>query len=96
MNLVSRQLARVRAFVSGLTGSRRRDGRPADPNPPVRNSRLARSHALLAAARHRRAPHLWPAPALAVDDAPYGALVRAYVLLADEATRPASAARRAW
>ncbi|MFI1728167.1 hypothetical protein ACH40E_02790 [Streptomyces acidicola] len=39
--------------------------------------------AILAAARHRRAPHVWPAPR----DPAIGALVRVYVLAEDERVR---------
>ncbi|MER6088127.1 hypothetical protein [Streptomyces bluensis] len=38
---------------------------------------------ILAAARHRRAPHVWPAPR----DPAMGALVRVYVLPEDERAR---------
>jgi hypothetical protein len=45
--------------------------------------------ALLATARRRRAPHLWPCPGLPAveDDSITGALVRAYVLPEDARTR---------
>jgi hypothetical protein len=45
--------------------------------------------AILAGARRRRAPHLWPSPELPAveDDAITSVLVRAYVLQEDERTR---------
>lgn len=43
---------------------------------------------MLAAARHRRAPHLWPPPQQNAEDEPVlGTLVRLYVLPDDERAR---------
>lgn len=101
MHLVSQPLAWLKAVFCGPPESGRAP-RSRTPEPGTQLSVSCPSPqmwgAILAGARRRRAPHLWPPaepPALA-DDFHIGTLVRAYLLPEDERTRAlASSAREA-
>lgn len=89
MHLVSQALAWLRAAVCGAPGSSRADcDRTAEVGTrlPVPCPSPLMWSAILAGARRRRAPHLWPpVERPAIGD--IGALVRVYVLPEDERTR---------
>ncbi len=96
MNLVPRLLQRVRTLLSRSPGPSYTTPTPdSGPHPAEGYPSSQAWAAVLAAARHRRAPHLWPAPytqptpqPLTPENTPLiGALVRAYVLTQDERTR---------
>ncbi|TQE27842.1 hypothetical protein [Streptomyces ipomoeae] len=102
MHLVSHALAWVRALLFGppeCGRGTRCTGPEAGRTTPVPYPSPGMWGATLAAARRRRAPHLWPSPELPAieDDSINDALVRAYVLHEDEQTLClASPLRRAW
>lgn len=85
MHLVSHALKRVRNLLFGSSESGRRvgtvPGSEAGQHLVGARPTPQKWHRILAEARHRRAPHLWPSPAQCD---PVGALVRAYVLPEDE------------
>jgi hypothetical protein len=100
MRFASRALDRVRAllvWVRSPGGSTRITPVPASgPHPTVPCPSPDMWGAILAGARRRRAPHLWPVlqrPAIK-DDSVIDAPVRAYVLPEDERTRPLACAAR--
>ncbi|MGW0708126.1 hypothetical protein ACWD4G_19595 [Streptomyces sp. NPDC002643] len=102
MNLLPRLLELLRTPLFGWPVSGHRvpdEGLAPTPDLPVNNPSPSMLRAYLAAARHRRAPHLWPLPEppIPLADAFALNLVRAYVTAEDAGTRrPASPARRAW
>ena len=87
MHLLPRALKNVRTHPFGLREADSADltgSAPKSGSCPAEDRPLPHTWAeILAAARHRRAPHLWPAP----QDPAIGALVRAYVLSDDEHTQ---------
>lgn len=99
MRLVSQPLAWLKAVFCGPPESSRAP-RSRTPETGTQLSAGCPSPqmwgAILAGARRRRAPHLWPPaepPALA-DNFHIGALVRAYVLSEDEQTRGLASSAR--
>jgi len=98
MRLVSGAFEWVRTVLRRPHGSRRpaRSATPeTGPSLPVRHPSPEMWGAILAGARRRRAPHLWPAlqrPAIK-DHPAIDAPVRAYVL-PEERTRPLACATR--
>jgi hypothetical protein len=92
MHLVSQLLEWVRAVFFGSPGSGRTapgTGLKMGGSLPVYNPSPEMWSAILAGARRRRAPYVWPSPELpAVEcDSITGAFVRAYVLSEDERAR---------
>lgn len=98
MHLLSRPLAWLRAVVCGPPGSGRATVSEASAQPPMPCPSPQMWGAILAGARRRRAPRMWPPtePPAPTDDIHATALVRTYVLPEGERTRAlASSARRA-
>ncbi len=95
MHLLSRALKRVRTLLFGPQIPSRRACAGVAPEPGPYPTGACPSPgmwgAILALARHRRAPHLWPpavSPTLEYDPTGIdGMLVRAYLLPEDERTR---------